>query len=203
MHIDPRIVFLVMSGLSYAVLFLQVRWFVAPYLATQPIRKAMLLLLTPHVCHHIGIAVLVPGVVGTGFPQDWALIIVIGEPIMLTLAMLCMGALVNNSVHAPLFLWSFTVAGFSFNIIADWVASLDDVALASNFNASWYVAVFYVPLLLASHILVLMNLVKRGHEFREPERATAVTAARSIGAFQAESMSADPQRSDRVATTRS
>jgi hypothetical protein len=166
-HLDPRIVFVVMSGLSYAVLVLLVRWFIAPYLATQPVRKIMLLLLTPHICHHAGLAVLVPGVVGIGFPQDWAWIIAVGEIVMLSLVMLCMGALRNGSVRAPLFLWVFTVTGFVYNFIADWVAILESAALADNFHAAWYVAVFYVPLLLVSHVLVLINLLRRGHELRD------------------------------------
>jgi hypothetical protein len=137
----------------------------------------MLIMLAPHVCHHVGLAVLVPGVVGADYPQDFALIIVIGEPIMLTLAMLCMGALVHNSVRAPLFLWAFTVMGFAYNILADWAAVEDSVTLAANFDASWYVTVFYVPLLFVSHILVLTNLLNRGHELRKPGRQTASLAA--------------------------
>lgn len=166
MLIDPTIVLVVQSGLSYAVLVLLVRWFVAPYLATQPVRKTMLLLLTPHICHHVGLVMLVPGVVGIGIPPEFARIVAVGEVTILFLAMLCMGALRNGSVRAPLFLWVFTVAGFVYTFDADWVA-LREGAARINFNPHWYVAVLYVPLLFVSHVLVLINLLRRGHEFRD------------------------------------
>jgi hypothetical protein len=175
-NIDPTIVFGVQSTLSYAVLVLMARWFVAPYLATQPVRKVMLLLLAPHLAHHIGLAVLVPGVVGAAFPADFARIITVGELIMLVLLMVCMGALKNRSVRAPVFLWVFTVTGLAYNVIGDWVALLDGPTLMNNFNAHWYVSVFYVPVLFVSHILVLMNLVKRGQELRQ-ELGVPQTAA--------------------------
>ncbi|HEX4602992.1 MAG TPA: hypothetical protein VH724_03290 [Candidatus Angelobacter sp.] len=76
------------------MLFLLARWFIGPYLQALPIRKAMLVLLSPHIAHHVGLAVLVPGVVGAGFPHNFALVIAIGEPTMLFLLILCMGSLV-------------------------------------------------------------------------------------------------------------
>ena len=59
-------VYVIQAGLSFLMLFLLVRWFIGPYLAAQPIRKAMLVLLSPHIAHHVGLAVLIPGVVGVG-----------------------------------------------------------------------------------------------------------------------------------------
>lgn len=69
-------VYVIQAGLSFLMLFLLVRWFIGSYLAAQPIRKAMLVLLSPHIAHHVGLAVLVPGVVGAGFPANflhWAI----------------------------------------------------------------------------------------------------------------------------------
>jgi hypothetical protein len=164
MNINSVTVFVVQSGLSFAVLLLLIKWFIAPYLAAQPIRKAMLVLLAPHICHHVGLAVLVPGVVGIGFPQNFAQIIAIGEPVMLVLAMACMGTVRNGSALAKLLLWVFTIAGFAYNFISAWVGVSLGTALVDKLDAHWYVSVFYVPLLFMSHVLVLMNLIKRGHE---------------------------------------
>src|SRR5579864_9361190 len=44
-------VYVIQAGLSFLMLFLLVLWFIGPYLAAQPIRKAMLVLLSPHIAH--------------------------------------------------------------------------------------------------------------------------------------------------------
>jgi hypothetical protein len=159
-------VYVVQAGLSFLMLFLLARWFIVPYLANQPIRKAMLVLLSPHIAHHVGLAVLVPGVVGVGFPANFAMIIAIGEPTMLFLLIFCMGALHKNSSYSSLLLWIFTVAGFAYNFISAYVALTLGAALVDKLDAHWYVSVFYVPLLAASHILILINLLKRGRELK-------------------------------------
>jgi hypothetical protein len=173
----PVVVFLVQTALSFVVLFFMVVWFVAPYLAEQPIRKVMLLLLAPHVAHHVGLAVLVPGVVGEHFPTDFAVIIAIGEPTMLGLMLLSMWALRSGSGLAVPLLWIFTVAGFAYNI----AAVIDGIVLRSSLierlHSHWYVSVFYVPLLAVSHVLVLLNLLKRGDELRAATAPAAVTPA--------------------------
>lgn len=160
------LVFLVQAGLSLLVLFLMVVWFVAPYLATQPVRKVMLLLLAPHVVHHVGLALLVSGVVGEDFPDDFALIIAIGEPIMLALFLLCTGALRYRSPLAVPLLWVFTLAGIAYNVIAAIDGALAGTEVPERLEAHWYVSVFYVPLLAVSHVLILLNLLKRGDELR-------------------------------------
>lgn len=169
-------VFLLQAGMSFLVLFLVVRWFVAPYLATQPIRTVMLLLLLPHVAHHVGLAVLVPGVVGVGFPSNFAWIIATGEPVMLFLAILSAATVRTRSSHAVFWLWIFTICGFAYNFIAAFVGIQLGSTLVDKLDAHWYVSVFYVPLLAVSHILVLINLLKRGREL-DPANAEKRTVA--------------------------
>jgi len=160
-------VYVVQAGLSFLMLFLLVRWFIGPYLAAQPIRKAMLVMLSPHIAHHVGLAVLVPGVVGVGFPANFALLITIGEPTMLFLLIFCMGALRKNSPQASFLLWIFTIAGFAYNFLSAYLALKLGAALVDKLDAHWYVSVFYVPLLAVSHILILINLLKRGGELKK------------------------------------
>ena len=159
-------VYEIQAGLSFLMLFLLSRWFIVPYLAKQPIVKAMLVLLSPHIAHHIGLAVLVPGVVGVGFPANFAMVIAIGEPTMLFLLILCMGALRVNSRYSSILLWIYTVAGFTYNFISAYMAVMLGATLVDKLDAHWYVSVFYVPLLAASHILILINLIKRGQELK-------------------------------------
>jgi hypothetical protein len=164
-------VYVIQAGLSFLMLFLLVIWFIGPYLAAQPIRKAMLVMLSPHICHHVGLAVLIPGVVGIGFPQNFATVIAIGEPTMLFLLIFCMGALRKNSPLASPLLWFFTFAGFAYNFLSAYLALQLGAALVDKLHAHWYVSVFYVPLLAVSHIVILINLLKRGHELKAASAA--------------------------------
>jgi hypothetical protein len=175
-------VYVIQAGLSFLMLFLLVRWFIGPYLAAQPIRKAMLVLLSPHIAHHVGLAVLVPGVVGAGFPPDFAKVIAIGEPTMLFLLILCMGALHKGSSLAPALLWIFTVTGFAYNFISAYLAVILGAALVDKLQAHWYVSVFYVPLLAVSHILILINLLKRGHELKAASAGSPSLQAKVVPA---------------------
>jgi len=159
-------VYVIQAGLTFLMLFLLVVWFIGPYLAAQPIRKAMLVLLSPHIAHHVGLAVLIPGVVGIGFPANFAMVIAIGEPTMLFLLIPCLWSLRKNLPYSWILLWIYTVAGFTYNFISAYLAVILGSALVDKLHAHWYVSVFYVPLLAVSHILILLNLLKRGNELR-------------------------------------
>jgi hypothetical protein len=77
-----------------------------------------------------------------------------------------MGALRKNSSHASFLLWIFTIAGFAYNFLSAYLALKLGAALVDKLDAHWYVSVFYVPLLAVSHILILINLLKRGAELK-------------------------------------
>jgi len=58
--------------LSLVVLGLLARWALAPWLAQKSQHDALFWLAAPHAFRHIGLVFLVPGVVSTGLPGDFA-----------------------------------------------------------------------------------------------------------------------------------
>jgi hypothetical protein len=79
------------------------------------------------------------------------------------------GGVTRDFKRTPLYLlWIFTIAGFAYNFISAYLALVLGAALVDKLHAHWYVSVFYVPLLAVSHILILINLLKRGHELKTP-----------------------------------
>jgi hypothetical protein len=82
-----------------------------------------------------------------------------------------MGALRKNSLLASPLLWIFTVAGFAYNFLSAYLAVNLGAALVDKLHAHWYVSVFYVPLLAVSHIVILITLLKRGHELKAASAA--------------------------------
>ena len=109
--------YVIQAALSFQMLFQLVLWFIGPYLAALPIRKVMLVQLSPHIADHVWLAALVPGVVGVGLPQNFALVIAVGEPTMLFLLIFCMGTLRKDSSLASPLLWIFTIVGFAYSFL--------------------------------------------------------------------------------------
>jgi hypothetical protein len=163
-------VFAVQFGLSFAVYGLLVWWFVIPYLRSLPARTAMIVLLLPHIVHHVGLATLVPSIVAPDFPRFFAWIVGIGDTTILALALVAMNALRKGSVSAFSLLWVFTAVGAIYNAVAIYYHFALRPSVAGQLGAHWYVDTFYVPLLLLSHMLVFWNLMWRGAELRRPAR---------------------------------
>jgi len=95
----------------------------------------MLVLLSPHIAHHVGLAALVPGVVGVGFPQNFALVIAVGEPTMLFLLIFCMGTLRKDSSLASPLLWILTLAGFAYLAVMSGAAVVDELTRTGMFQS--------------------------------------------------------------------
>lgn len=107
------------------------------YLAAQPIRKAMLVLLSPNIAHHVGLAVLVPGVVGVGFPQNFALLIAVGKPtVLLLLNGPCPQGFVSR-LAAPV---DLNACGVAYSFLSAYLALMLGAALVDKLHAHWYVS---------------------------------------------------------------
>ena len=79
--------------LSITVFALVARWFVGPWLARKPLHVALLILTLSHAFRHVGLAFLVPGLVGEGIPQSFALAAAYGDFVSGLLAILAVLAL--------------------------------------------------------------------------------------------------------------
>ena len=176
-------VFAVQFGLSFAVYSLLLWWFVIPYLARLPVRTAFIVLLLPHVVHHIGLATLVPSIVAPEFPRHFAWIVAVGDTMILVLALVAMNALRTGSVAASFLLWLFTVVGAIYNAVAFYNHFTLRPSVTGQLGAHWYVDTFYVPLLLLSHVLVCWNLVWRGAELRRWARNGGESAPARFASF--------------------
>jgi len=159
-------VYAIQFTISLTVYSLLVWWYVAPYLAMQPARQAMILLLLPQIAHHAGLAVLVPTIVGPGLPRHFAWIVSIADVTVLAIGLAAMGALRVGADIAYFLLWWLTAAGAIYNLYAGYIAIDVGPGIANQLGSHWYVAILYVPLLSVSHILVFWNLVRRGGELR-------------------------------------
>ena len=81
---------LVLSLVTYALI---AKWYVAPWLAKQPIQQALVPLIFPHALRHVGLMFLVPGVVAQPPPSFFAYAAAYGDLSSGLLALLALVAL--------------------------------------------------------------------------------------------------------------
>lgn len=139
--------------LSLLVFLLIAIWYVRPWLNARPLNDALTLLLLPHTLRHMGLSFLVPGLVRDGLPQSFALPAAFGDLAAGLLALAALVALRYRLGVARLLVGIFSVVG-----LADLINALRQAEAVPHFLAAWYIPTFWVPVLLVSHVLIIIRL---------------------------------------------
>lgn len=141
--------------LSLFVIGLLAKWVLAPWLAKQSQREALFWLTLPHAFRHIGMVFLVPNVLAQTLPDSFAIPAAYGDLLAGVLALLALIAIKNEWKGAIAAVWLFNVIG-----TVDLLNALRHVDVAANFGAAWYIPTFLVPLLLVTHFMIFVRLLK-------------------------------------------
>ena len=141
--------------LSMLVIALLAKWVLAPWLAKQSQREALFWLTVPHAFRHIGMVFLVPGIVAQRLPDNFAIPAAYGDLLTGILALLALVLLRSGRKGAIGTVWLFNVVG-----TVDLLNALRHVEVAPNFGAAWYIPTFLVPLLLVTHFMIFVRLLK-------------------------------------------
>ena len=152
---DPKIIFLSQLGLSVAVVTLLMRWYARPWLAEQPARVALGLLVAPHAFRHIGLSFLAPGLTEPGIPAGFAQAAAYGDLLSGVLAVLAIVALRAGWGGATAMVWVFSVVG-----IGDLAFALSHAEAIPYLGTTWYIPTFIVPVLLVTHVMVVERLLR-------------------------------------------
>ena len=142
--------------LSLIVFSLLAKWYVVPWLAKQPIRQALSLLIIPHAFRHVGLAFLVPGLVVQPLPNFFAYAAAYGDFISGLLAIVSLIALRARWGWALMLVWLFNLVG-----AVDLLNALRQAEVVPNLGTTWYIPTFLVPILLVTHGLIFARLVKQ------------------------------------------
>ena len=154
----PQLLFglsFVFGLLAWSVLAAQYLW---PWLRTQSRTDALRALLTVHTFRFLGLAFLVPGVVSPDLPTAFAHPAAFGDLVAAALALLAM-ALLRGPVGVPL-VWVFNVWGAGDLINAVYRGAQSGLQ-AGQLGAAYFIPTFIVPLLLVTHVLIFMALLRR------------------------------------------
>ncbi len=153
---DTQAIFGLQFVLSLVVWGVIAKYLLVPWLGTKSVHEALFWLTLPHAFRHIGMVFLVPGVVAQPLPAAFAIPAAYGDLVSGVLALLGLIALRTGWAGALALVWLFNIVG-----TVDLLNALRHVNVAPNFGAAWYIPTFLVPLLLVTHFMIFVRLLKR------------------------------------------
>ncbi|MDH3669963.1 MAG: hypothetical protein OES46_02215 [Gammaproteobacteria bacterium] len=153
---DTQAIFGLQFLLSLVVWGLIAKWLLAPWLATMAQHQALFWLTLPHAFRHIGMVFLVPSVVAQPLPNAFAIPAAYGDLAAGVLALLALIALRTGWAGALALVWLFNIVG-----TVDLLNALRHLNVPPAFGATWYIPTFLVPLLLVTHFMIFVRLLRR------------------------------------------
>jgi hypothetical protein len=135
-------------------------WYVAPRLSGLPRELALAPLLWVHAFRIVGGTILAPGAVGPGVPMEFRTMIGYGDLITALLALLALLALRARFPRVIAFVWLCVTVGMLDTVNAI-IQSLRFNVFTDALGVNWVIVTIYVPALLVSSLLIVMQLLDR------------------------------------------
>lgn len=132
------------------------RWYFAPRLAELPTNRALQLLLLPHMFRHLGLVFVVPGLVGPNLDPSFAAGAAYGDLASGLLAIVAAVMLQARTRGAIAVVWLFNIIGS-----VDLVNALRQAEVVPDLGVAWLIPTFVVPVLLVTHFMIFVRLVKQ------------------------------------------
>ncbi len=153
---DTLAIFGLQIFLSIVLCSLLAKWFLAPWLRAMTKRESLFWLTLPHATRHVGMVFLVPGVVSPSLPHGFAVAAGYGDLAAGVLAMLVLIVLRSRWAGAIALVWLFNVVG-----TVDLLNALRHDQAVPHLGAAWYIPTFWVPVLLVTHFMIFVRLIKK------------------------------------------
>lgn len=153
---DALAIFLLQLIFSLVVWGLIAKWLFVPWLENKPPHQALFWLTLPHAFRHVGMVFLVPGIAVQPLPENFAIPAAYGDLASAVLAVLALIALRTGRTGALVLVWIFNIVG-----TVDLLFALSHADVVPDLGATWYIPTFFVPLLLVTHLMIFVRLVRR------------------------------------------
>ncbi len=118
------------------------------------------MLLVIHTLRTLGLTVIVPVVTDPKLPQSFSVPLAYGDLIAAGHPFLAIAALRLRWVFAIPLVWLFNLEG-TIDLLNAIVQGLAANATQYQLGAAWFSPTFFVPLLVVSHVLIFMLLLRR------------------------------------------
>ncbi len=99
---------------------------------------------------------LVPGIAAQPLPDSMAIPAAYGDLTSAVLALLALIALRTGRTGALVLVWIFNIVGS-----VDLMFALSHADAVPDLGATWYIPTFLVPLLLVTHFMIFVRLIRR------------------------------------------
>lgn len=162
---NKRAIFAVSVAMGFIAFGLVTALFIAPALDTPDAFILLEALVALHAYRFIGLAFLVPGVVGEGLAPEFARPAAYGDLIAAVLAVVAVLLLHGHVAGAAIALWAFNLWGTGdlLNAMFQGVRRLDAHPKGPGLlGAAFFIPTVIVPALLITHALIFWLLL-RGH----------------------------------------
>jgi hypothetical protein len=134
-------------------------WYVWPALTKLPRNSALIPLAFVHVFRYLGMTLLVTGMVDPNLPRDFLSNAAYGDLIAAALALTSIVALRSNWRFAIPLVWVFNTWGFV-DLLNGVRGVLQFNVPSYNLATAWYIYTFYAPVVIASHLIIFLILMK-------------------------------------------
>ncbi len=145
--------------LSCVVSVIVAVWYVWPSLTKLSRNSALIPLLFVHVTRYLGMTVLVTDMIDPKLPRDFLSNAAYGDLLAAALALASIFALRSNWRVAVPLVWVFTAWG-----VVDLLNGLRSTVRLNvpsfNLGTLWYVYTFYAPVVIVTHVMIIVMLVK-------------------------------------------
>jgi hypothetical protein len=132
--------------------------YVWPRIRELPLHAAVRPILHLHLFRYIGLALLVPGVVGLNLQTAFAETTAYGDLVAMALAWVAL--MMGAHRYARIAIWAFGLWGFADLLFAFYQGTIGVVINPASLGATWFIPTVAVPLLLWTHMLVFASLLR-------------------------------------------
>lgn len=166
----PAMIFNLHLGLGYVPWLLCFFAYAWPRLREMDSVRANRAIAALHMFRFFGLVLVLPGVVGTALPREFAVVAAYGD-----LATAILATLAFVSISKPLLFGiltlAFNVVGFLDVLIDYWHGATENLpALSGELGSAYIIPIVYVPILMITHVAAFYLL------FHNRKRATAGAA---------------------------
>jgi hypothetical protein len=132
--------------------------YVWPRIRELPTHAAIRPILHLHLFRYIGLAFIVPGVVGPDLQSAFAAPAAYGDLVAMALAWIAL--MMGGHRHSRIAIWAFSVWGFGDLLFAFYQGTIGVGIDPASLGATWFIPTVAVPLLLWTHVLVFASLLR-------------------------------------------
>ncbi len=138
--------------------------YIWPWMRELPLHSAVRPILHLHLFRYIGLAFIVPGVVGPNLQAAFAAPAAYGDLIAMALAWVAL--MTGSGRYSRIAVWAFSVWGISDLLFAFYQGTIGVVIEPASLGAAWFLPTVIVPFLLWTHVLVFAMLLRTSRSAR-------------------------------------